>query len=246
MRLFNNVPLNEKIMSDRTTLNFTFKKEVNKIINELASEYNLDIFDFDIAYADDNDLTVFLRIKHKAYPNNIYFIGATDDYQNASYLLAPFSNVTKRDVYEPINSIEEVLNRWFLYFTLELNALDEEEINRKAQLISNKLALSLQSHITEADGFFNNQELKSLKDRLDALEAHFEQQKTAYSLTQESLSGLKDVIEEIKHLAETEKQQRWYDKTLHKLGDWAGRIEKIDKVVRAIEKGSSLLDKLPL
>ncbi|MGR6834078.1 hypothetical protein [Aliivibrio wodanis] len=233
-------------MPDRTTLNFTFRKEVNKIINELASEYNLDIFDFDIAYADDNDLTVFLRIKHKAYPNNIYFIGTTDDYQNALYLLAPFRNVTKGDVYEPINNIEEVLNHWFRYFTLELNALDEEEINRKAQLISNKIALSLQSQITEADGFFNNQELKKLKDRLDDFEAHFEQQKTVYSLTQESLLSLKNTIEEIKNIAEKETQQKWYDKTLHKLGNWAGRIDKIDKVVRAIEKTDLLLDKLPL
>ena len=233
-------------MTNSKKLSRSFINKINTRIKELSCIYELDIFDFDISYDDENNKTVFLNIKHKAYPSYVHFTGVTDDLENALFSLAPFEHVTYGELYEPIENVHEILERWFRNFLSELHALHEEELNQKAKLISDKIAPYLQTQITEPDECFNDEELKSLKDRLDALEAHFEQQKTAYSLTQESLSGLKDVIEEIKHLAETEKQQRWYDKTLHKLGDWAGRIEKIDKVVRAIEKGSSLLDKLPL
>ncbi|MFA0473473.1 hypothetical protein AB4564_23385 [Vibrio sp. 10N.222.51.E8] len=97
--------------------------------------------------------------------------------------------------------------------------------------------------ITDPDNYFSPSEHTILNERLDSLEEAFKEHREIFNLTQQSLEELTVLINEIKASSEIETQQRWYDRTLDKFGVWASRIDKVEKVVKAIEKGSNLLEK---
>jgi chaperonin cofactor prefoldin len=80
---------------------------------------------------------------------------------------------------------------------------------------------------------------------LDSLEEQLKEFKTKLHLTEANLAELHKVINEIKELSESEVQEQWLDKTLNKFTSWAGRLDKLEKIARTVEKGVDWLDKLP-
>lgn len=223
-------------------LNRAFGSNIKKKFGQFLSMYELDIYDFETKFSDLEGDMIF-TLEHRDYKDEIYFRAYSDDFQDAEFEIAPADRLNTDVINSSLHHCESAISDWVSNAAREITAIKEEEIEQTAQKIKKLISPHLEKCITDPDNYFSPSEHTILNERLDSLEEAFKEHREIFNLTQQSLEELTVVINEIKASSEIETQQRWYDRTLDKFGVWASRIDKVGKVVKAIEKGSNLLEK---
>ncbi|AYV19863.1 hypothetical protein [Vibrio mediterranei] len=232
-------------MEQRLSRNFI--RKIKMQVLRALDIYDLDPADYVIEFKEvDKDNPVLLSVSHRKYPRDIFYIIETSpSFRDAKFLIAPGPLLNIAQLTGKLDDLEPSLDRWCPNVVGELSALKDEENDKNANLIKDKIAPHLQKCVTNPKEFFTNDEVDIIANRLDSLEEQLKEFKTKLHLTEKNLAELHEVINEIKELSESEVQEQWLDKTLNKFTSWAGRLDKLEKIARTVEKGVDWLDKLP-